>query len=106
MNHADTDPLSVQRNLVLGLLLALAAMAWALRGAIDPELPRVVVPFVLRRAVVRRQVPLPLQHKRAHLNPPKTFSVSSGSTLRCLCRRVFTSLYAYARAVTSQPGYP
>jgi predicted metal-binding membrane protein len=30
MHHADTDPLSVQRNLVLGLLLALAAMAWAL----------------------------------------------------------------------------
>lgn len=30
MHHAGTDPLSVQRNLVLGLLLALAGMAWGL----------------------------------------------------------------------------
>ena len=29
MHHANTDPLSVQRNVVLALLLALAAMAWA-----------------------------------------------------------------------------
>lgn len=30
MPKAETDPLSLQRNLVLGLLLVLAAMAWAL----------------------------------------------------------------------------
>ncbi len=29
MEHARTDPLSVQRNVILGLLLALAAAAWA-----------------------------------------------------------------------------
>jgi predicted metal-binding membrane protein len=29
MHHADADPLSVQRNIVLALLLALAAVAWA-----------------------------------------------------------------------------
>ena len=32
MQHADADPLSVQRNLVLGLLLALATMAWVVLG--------------------------------------------------------------------------
>jgi predicted metal-binding membrane protein len=32
MHHADTDPLSVQRYLVLWLLLTLATMAWGVLG--------------------------------------------------------------------------
>jgi predicted metal-binding membrane protein len=40
MQQARSDPLSVQRNLVLGLLLVLAALAWALLAwqATNPEM--------------------------------------------------------------------
>ena len=40
MQQARSDPVSVQRNLVLGLLLTLAAMAWALLAwhATNPEM--------------------------------------------------------------------
>jgi predicted metal-binding membrane protein len=40
MQQAQSDPLSVQRNLVLGLLLVLAALAWALLAwqAANPEM--------------------------------------------------------------------
>jgi predicted metal-binding membrane protein len=42
MDHAQTDPISFQRNVILGLLLALAAAAWAALiwqgAAADPDM--------------------------------------------------------------------